>query len=330
MTGMGQRHGGGGHAQHAVPHGHPGHGHPGHGGHGHPGHGGHGHGHGGGGGGGALFFGGVTAAEVEACSWTAYASTAPNQMLERDPRVAAKAAALKTTLKPGETHYYRFASISGIFSFHLDGGQVQVNRCDDGVTGVGQNYLWDRYPGEIHPDDPAHTSSVGLAGCGCKRTHHPACQYIDSDCFCGILEWNYGPQHEVRCPHNPNYGSTQPHLLAGEGPLGPVGVGQDPLASPPSAFSTTNPDGTTTIGDITYTPPTSGPATQNWDSPPAAGSPLPPLPSSTGSAPMQATVAPPAAPASTSNTGMMVVGLIAAGLGIGGILYLVNERKSQS
>jgi hypothetical protein len=30
--------------------------------------------------------------------------------------------------------------------------------------GVGQNYLWEKYPGEIYPETPAHTTSVGFVG----------------------------------------------------------------------------------------------------------------------------------------------------------------------
>ena len=32
------------------------------------------------------------------------------------------------------------------------------------TRGLGQNYLWEKYPGEVFPEIPAHTTSVGFAG----------------------------------------------------------------------------------------------------------------------------------------------------------------------
>jgi hypothetical protein len=315
-------------------------------------------------------------------------------------------------MKPGEVQFFRFADASGIFQFYLakDGTNIQVDRCDDGIVGVGkgvgQNYIWDRYPGEVDPETPAHTLSVGLSGVGvdgagvdgcCGQTsmepassgHHPACDWEWGTCACEILGWNSSSAlDDPGCVYQePNYGSTQIHLKAGVGPLGPVGpvgvgqgLGQGQLAHQ-SMFlengqlrslhhglgQVTNPDGTVTIGDITYTPPTTGPSVPGWGFP-APGTPgtttitpepgggsvvtsttiptdppvqLPPanqtqpgtippgLTPTWGNYPTPTTTpASVVAVAAPTSTGMLVVGLAAVALGLGGIAYLAHVRAT--
>jgi len=376
MEGLGQHRGGGGHGGghagggaggghapiHRAPPAAPQHGPSGHPGphpH-HPHDHGHGHGWGGWGWGGGWWSGdwfpvfiGVTEEQVSACSWQPYQGQAPS--------VIAKAQGLR--LRQGEVQFYRFPDAPGIFEFYLgQDGRVRIDHCDDGVVGVGahlttctscggspekllhphrpppamhmapglgQNYLWDRYPGEIEPDEGAHTGTVGLAGCG--DGHHPACDWESGACYCDVLAWG-PPERFGRCTTPPpNPGSSHPHLRAGHGPPGNVGMGQ-----------TVNPDGTITQGDITYTPPTSGPSTQGWtpgeELPPASPSPPGVQPGSGSWGPYpttvgQATTAPLAAAqvsgpaaATSGSTGMLVGGVVALVAGLGGIIYLAHMR----
>ena len=282
-----------GHAGHAPHPGHPGHHghHPPH--HGHfPPHFGHGHGWGGWGWGGGWWdgdwwpvFWGVTVEQVDACSWSPYTGDSAAVASKRAELQAAK-------MKQGEVQFFRFNDVSGIFEFYpaKDNYNIQVDRCDDGVTGVGQNYLWDRYPGEVDPQTPAHTLSVGLAGAGvdgcCGQTvwdptttgHHPSCDWEWGTCACEFFTWDSSSAaDDPGCTYQePNYGSDQIHLKAGIGPLGPAapapsvqptianaGLGQAGLGQA-GLGQTVNPDGTITNGDITYTQPTSGPSTPGW------------------------------------------------------------------
>jgi hypothetical protein len=318
----------------------------------------------------------VTEVQVDACSWSPYTGDSAQVLAKRKELQAAK-------MKQGEVVFYRFGDVSGIFQFYpaRDGWNVQVDRCDDGVTGLGQNYIWDRYPGEVDPEVPAHTLSVGLsgeptgvgqcAGCGkpstaigptglggcCGQTsmeptdneHHPYCEWEWGTCTCNQFLWD--PSTALDDPgcvyQEPNNGSTQIHLLKGVGPLGPAnaqdlrdtaramaGLGQAPF--PPA--STTNPDGSVTIGDITYAPPTSGPSTPGWTGdttlPPASQTQPGTIPegltpswtgATTTSTPAVAPFVAPAAPAST-NTGLLVAGLAVVAVGIGGIVYLAHAR----
>jgi len=186
----------------------------------------------------------VTEAQVDACSWSPYTGGSAAVDAKRRELQAAK-------MKQGEVQFFRFGDVSGIFQFYpaRDGFNIQVDRCDDGVTGVGQNYLWDRYPGEVDPQTPAHTLSVGLAGAGlgtcgtcgkpaqaglggcCGQTvwdpsttgHHPSCDWEWGTCTCNMFLWDYSsaPDDPGCTYQEPNYGSDQIHLTAGIGPLGP-------------------------------------------------------------------------------------------------------------
>ena len=305
----------------------------------------------------------MTEVQVDACSWSPYTGDSAQVAAKRRELQAAK-------MKQGEVVFYRFGDVSGIFQFYpaRDGWNVQVDRCDDGVTGLGQNYIWDRYPGEVDPETPAHTLSVGLSGepmgvAGCcgqtsmeptSADHHPQCEWEWGTCTCDQFLWDPSTaRDDPGCVYQePNYGSTQIHLLKGVGPLGPAnaadlrdtaraqaGLGQPPF--PPA--STTNPDGTVTIGDVTYTPPTSGPGavpgiTQTGSGDNAVLYALPPAnqtpPGSTAVAPgspgtwVGPAVAPfvaPATPAPT-NTGLLIAGLAVVAVGLGGIAYLAHAR----
>jgi hypothetical protein len=167
-------------------------------------------------------------------------------------------------------------------------------------TGVGQNYLWDRYPGEIEPSEPAHTGVIGLAGC-CGK--------------CG----KRGP-----CPpHDPNYGATEPHLRAGQGPLSDgermydpcaYGVGQVPAAGGVPVQA----PGSSTINTpiaLVQTPSGAAPVSTAL---PAAPAPV--------SAPAMTAPAPATTPAQPSPA-MLLAGFAAVGLGLAGIVYLVNARR---
>jgi hypothetical protein len=219
----------------------------------------------------------VTDVEVEACSWTSYGSTANMPWRGGSPQVAAKAQELLSAgLQPGQVQFYRFTDTSGIFQFYLarDGRNVMVDRCNDGVVGVGQE-----------PEGPSSGTAVGLG-------------------------------------------------------------------------QTVNPDGTVTIGDITYTPPTSGPSTQGWTPGVPGSTTITPDPG--GGSVVTSTTAPPgvqlppanqtqpgtqtgggswgpypsaplataAAPAAGTNTGLLVAGLAAVAVGIGGIMYLAHARTA--
>jgi hypothetical protein len=193
----------------------------------------------------------VTEVQVDACSWSPYTGDSAQVLAKRKELQAAK-------MKQGEVIFYRFGDVSGIFQFYpaRDGWNVQVDRCDDGVTGLGQNYIWDRYPGEVDPEVPAHTLSVGLTGtptgvgacvkCGrpaaqtgptglggcCGQTsmeptengHHPYCEWEWGTCTCDQFLWDPSTaRDDPGCVYQePNYGSDQIHLLKGVGPLGPA------------------------------------------------------------------------------------------------------------
>jgi hypothetical protein len=305
---------------------HPGH-HPGHGGGGHGGgHFGHSFGRrrgwGGWGWGAGWWTGdwyivcyGCTPSDAENCSWSPYSGT--------NPDVLKKQQVLK--LQDGQVIFYRFASAPGLFQFFAgQNGATQVAFCNDGIVGVGQDYLWNRFPGEIEPDRPAHTQVIGLAGCACKPSKP--------------------------CPaHDPNYGSSEPHLRAGQGPLSSGErwdpcqdmLGQLPHVPPPAyqePFHLPNniptqaynqPIITTPVAPIVSppaSPPPVAPVAPVVVAPPA---PAPaPVPVST----TPSVIAPPAAapvvtaPASPS-PGMLIAGFAAVGLGVAGIIYLVNVRK---
>jgi len=284
-------------------------------------------------------------------------------------------------MKPGEVQFYRFNDVSGIFQFYLaqDQRNIQVDRCDDGIVGVGQNYIWDRYPGEVSPEVPAHTLSVGLAGeptgvAGCcgqtsmeptDNAHHPQCEWEWSTCTCNQFLWDPSTERDnPGCVYQePNYGSDQIHLLSGVGPLGPMnaqdvaseatmpapanalgrGLGHEGLGQPalpvfPPA-TTVNPDGTVTIGDVTYTPPGGAVIT------PAADPTVQPtaLPTVSQTQPGSTAVAPgspgtwvsaptPGAPATSNgtNTALLVAGLIAVAAGLGGIAYLAHAKVTST
>jgi hypothetical protein len=194
--------------------------------------------------------------------------------------------------------------------------------------------------------------------------HHPQCEWEWGTCTCDQFLWDPSTaRDDPGCVYvEPNYGSDQIHLNAGIGPLGPAnaadlqdtaqaGLGQQPRVFPPA--STTNPDGSVTIGDITYPPPTSGPSTPGWTPPSTimtpgtsttSGTELPyatqTQPGTSGGGPGSWTtpvppfpsgalgpVSAPATPAST-NTGMLVVGLVAVAAGVAGIAYLAHAYQT--
>jgi hypothetical protein len=376
--------------------------------------------------------------------------------------VVARARELVGKLQPGQVVFYRFSGLTGIFEFYLarDGRNIMVDRCNDGAAGVttgaagvgqgadrqhrhhgvggavgvgeaagvGQNYLWDRYPGEIAPETPAHTLSVGLAGglgsapssptglsapkgfgdavgvgdaptglggCGCGPTtwdptttgHHPCCDWEWGTCTCAGFLWNPntgpGSPDDPGCVYRePNYGSTQIHLRAGQGPLGyanaadlgdpsamadaipagfqvdtdrigfgQVGVGQPIGGGIGATLTPADIPGQTTIGDITYTTPTSGPSTPGWPGNADGGSTTI-TPATGGGSVVTSTVSSPAlstAPAagivpstlpqaapvatttpSTPSTGMLVAGLFALGLGLAGVAYVAHQYTEGS
>jgi hypothetical protein len=241
---------------------------------------------------------------------------------------------------------------------------MQVDRCDDGITGaptgVGQNYIWDRYPGEVVPDVPAHTLSVGLAGqkgvggcCGtpsaspaspasqsstgvggcCGTTtwdptttgHHPSCDWEWGTCSCDLFLW--APQTGVltSCPQPTNPGSTQIHLRAGVGPLGTLPtLPIAPLHPLPPTLTLPTAIPTLPISSGVISGP--GPAVPITPAPTAtptiAQATTPPTPASTIPAVATAPV-----PAST-NTGMLLLGLGARGVGLAGIAYLAHTRMT--
>ena len=155
------------------------------------------------------------------------------------------------------------------------------------AKGLGQNYQWDRYPGEYFPDVPAHTMSVGLAG-----TWPPA----------GV--W---PPANIQDPHMP----------PGSGPLGPQGGGTTyPQCSPPC------PVGFGQSSDGSDLPVVNTPIP--GDGTDATTSTLTPLP---GAINQTATPAATATGTSSTNTGMLVVGVLALAAGIGGIAYLAHRKS---
>lgn len=262
------------------------------------------------------------------------------------------------------------------------------------TAGLGQNYLWDRYPGEIAPETPAHTLSVGLAGglgsapsapsglsapkgfgdaatglggCGCGPTtwdptttgHHPCCDWEWGTCTCAMFLWNPatgpGSPDDPGCVYQePNTGSTQIHLRAGQGPLGyanaadlgdpdamadaipagfqvsteHVGVGQifgggvGPTLTPADVPGQTTimpaPGGGSVVTSTTIPGVTTPPALATAPAASIVPSTLPPAGAPT-------TVTAPSQP----STGMLLAGLLALGLGLAGAAYVVHTYTMQ-
>jgi hypothetical protein len=183
--------------------------------------------------------------------------------------------------------------------------------------GVGQNYLWDKYPGEIFPDKPAHTMSCGLTGMTSKtdggqhKHHHPPPGVGGTGCGpCATpapLALCAQPCRNCGCPTNPGPANPEgPHVPNGVGPLGVPGHGTAYVAGVGQAETPISPD-PGTIDTISPDPGT-------IDTPPTAGAPT--------------AVAPAAgAPAASSvSTGLLVAGVVAFAAGVGGVMWLAHQK----
>lgn len=150
------------------------------------------------------------------------------------------------------------------------------------LRGLGQNYLWEKYPGEIAPLGakivdgmvafmPAHTAAVGLTGCS----------------TCGT-------------PIQTGVGDLTPITKIAAPYQGPVA--KTPVTTPP-----------------TFTPPATIPN-------------LPGAPGGGGNGTSVTAPAPVLAPAQTApsstNTTLMIAGVAAVAVGLGGILWLAHSQGS--
>ncbi len=269
-------------------------------------------------------------------------------------------------MRDGEVQFYRFPNLSGIFQFYLgkDGQTVQVDWCDDGImgastgtagatAGVGQNYLWDRYPGEIEPDVPAHTCVVGMAGeptgfgaagdacsaCAAISTpvrHHDCCDWEYGTCSCSLFEMIPPDQRRPNIYTDQNLGADNPHLRAWQGPLEPAdaiaancgtGLGQ-PASEAMLPASTDDLMGGTTItpspdgGDVvtsTVAAPTSATPLVTTDGavvppPMPPAAPAAPAPTTALTAPASAAPATTAAAPATTTTTPTNTGMLVLGL----------------
>jgi hypothetical protein len=135
-----------------------------------------------------------------------------------------------------------------------------MNVFDRNLIGLGQNYLWEKYPGEIAPlgatvvdgmaaFQPAHTSTVGLGHTGLSGC--PACERARG------------------------MGQTDPTTTP------PSTTGGAPLPTPPSAVDTTS----------------SAPVSSGTNS-------------------------------SSTNIPLLVTGIAAVALGLGGIAWLAHNRTT--